>query len=232
MTQKEVLQKLINLLIPELKAFGFKDQTKEQRFYRKEDGAFYFFTFLIYQRTIIKTGDKGFLIEPYVTIHVSEVEKYHKEITTNDELKKEKDSTTIGNSIANLLANPDGVNTKLNQSLDLHIFEEKHIAIVANELFKQFKNVALPYFLTNNTVQQVDNLLNKYPKEYCVHMDNNFYRFIKGIIAAKLNNNPQTEQLVKIYNDLIIERKMPDYCKEEMGRLRDILPIIENKKDS
>jgi hypothetical protein len=57
-------------------------------------------------------------------------------------------------------------------------------------------------------------------------MSNDLYRFIKGIIAAKLNKNPKTEQLVKIYNDLIVKRNMPDYCKEEMFRLINILPMI------
>jgi hypothetical protein len=72
----------------------------------------------------------------------------------------------------------------------------------------------------------VDELLNIKPQEYTVHMENDIYRFTKGIIAAKLNNNPKTEELVKIYSDLIIKRDMPDYCKEEMSRLINILPVI------
>ncbi len=230
MTQKEVLQRIMEIAGAEMNAFDFKAEVKEQRFLRKDKSSFYFYTFLIYNRTNIKAGTKGFQIEPYATINIPEIEDYHKKITTNDELKKEWDSTTIGNSMANLLANPDGINKKRNQSLALYIFEEGHIKPAANELLKHFKKTALPYFLTNNTVKRVDELLNSHPMEYCVHMNNDLYRFIKGLIAAKLNKNSGFEKLLRIYDGLATERSMPDYCKEEMHRLKSILPVMGNKK--
>lgn len=67
---------------------------------------------LIYNRTAIRSGVKGFLIEPYATIHISEIEEYHNELTTNEAYKKDWSHSTIGNSVANLLANPDGINRK------------------------------------------------------------------------------------------------------------------------
>jgi len=94
---------------------------------------------------------------------------------------------------------------------------------------KQFIKVALPYFLTNNSIIKADEILNNNPKEYCVHMSNDLYRFIKGIIAAKLNKNPQTEQLIKFYSNLIVKRNMPNNSKEEMRRLTSILHLIGTK---
>jgi len=73
---------------------------------------FFFYDLLIYNRTAIRSGVKGFLIEPYATIHISEIEEYHNELTTNEAYKKDWSHSTIGNSVANLLANPDGINRK------------------------------------------------------------------------------------------------------------------------
>lgn len=226
MTQKEVIRKIVELLSAEINTFDFKAAIKEQGFIRRDNSAIYFYYFLIYNRTNIKTGAKGFQVEPYIEINIPKIEKYYKEITINKELKTEWNFITLGNSVANLLANPDGINRKRNQSLDLFVFDESHIKPVADELLKQFKEVALPYFLTNNTVAKVDELLNKHPKEYCVHLYNDIFRFVKGLIAAKLNKNPKLDQLLQIYDSLIIERDMPDYCTEEMSRLKSILPMI------
>lgn len=226
MTQKEVLRKIIDLLTSELKVFDFNPLYKEQGFYRKDNFVIFFYDFLIYNRTILKSGAKGFLIEPYATIHISEIEKYHNKITTNEMYKKDWSHSTIGNSVANLFANPDGINRKKNQSLDLHVFDERHIPLVAEQLLIQFKNFSLPFFLNNNTIERADELLNKHPIEDCVYMNNDNYRIIKGIIAAKLNNNPNLDELIKIYDKQIADRDMYN-AVEEMQRLKEILPTIE-----
>lgn len=70
-------------------------------------------------------------------------------------------------------------------------------------------------------------LLNSHPREYTVHMVNDLFRFVKGVIAAKLDNNPESDNLLTIYNTLIDERDMPDDCRIEMKRLADMLPEIK-----
>lgn len=226
MTQKEVLRKLFYLLEPELKAFDFELSHKHQGFIRRDKKAIFFYQLLIYNRTVLNTGTKGFLIEPYIWIGIKEIEKYYKQITLNKELKTDVNFVTIGNGIANLLANPDGLYANRNKSLKLHVFEDKHIPLVAAQLLKQFKEVALPYCLNNARVSMVDKLINTKPDEYKVHAMNDNYRILKGLIAAKLNNNSQLEELIKIYDKQIVERDMYN-CAEEMSRLKNILPTIE-----
>ncbi|MEC5145249.1 hypothetical protein [Chitinophaga sp. 212800010-3] len=228
MTKKEVIRSIIEFMEKEIGLYNFKPNFKEQGFIRRDKDAIFFYFFLIYDRTIIKTGEKGFQIEPQIYINLPEIEKYYKEITINTYLKTDWNFVTIGNSVANLIANPDGINRNRNQNLDLFIFEEKNIPYVSWELLKYFKDVAFPYFLTNNTAKKIDELLNSHPKEYSVHMYNDLYRFIKGAIAAKLGKNPKLDELVTTYSNLIIERDMPDDCKEEMERLKAILPMIGN----
>lgn len=225
MTQKEVLRKLFDLLSNEMKVYDFEVSHKEQGFIRKTTNAVFFYQVLIYNRTVIKTGAKGFLIEPYIWINVKEIEKYYRSITLNTVIKTDVDFITIGNSIAGLLSNPDGLYLHKNKSLDLHVFEEKHIPIVAEQLLKRFKEVALPYCLNNATVAMVDKLINTKPDEYKVHMRNDNYRILKGLIAAKLNNNPYLEDIINIYDKQIVDRNMYN-AKEEMERLKSILTTI------
>lgn len=229
MTRKSVLRSVFETLKNEMKLYDFVPNISEQYFIRKQKLSIFTYQLLIYDRTNIKTGEKGFQIEPYVWINVKEIEIFYKEITQNTELNKDADFVTIGNSIANLKANPDGINNERNQSLDLFIFEEKNIPYVSWELMKHFKETAFPYMLSNDTFARVDEILNKNPYEYCVHMSNDIYRFIKGLIAAKLNKNPEADKLLSIYGDLIIQRDMPDYCKEEMDRLKLIWSKIRTK---
>ncbi|MET3877298.1 hypothetical protein [Chitinophaga sp. OAE865] len=227
MTIKEVTRKLLALIEKELKAFDFKLDLKEQGFLREENGVIYFYFFLIYNEHNIKTGAKGFLIEPYAKISNLSIEKYYKKITINSYLKSKWDFNTIGNSLANLIANPDGINRKRNESLRFYVWEEAHIKLVANALLKLFKEFALLYFLENSSVKRIDMLLNSHPREYTVHMVNDLFRFVKGVIAAKLDNNPESDNLLTIYNTLIDERDMPDDCRIEMKRLADMLPEIK-----
>jgi len=226
MTQKQVLRKLIDLLTNEMKTFDFEPVYSEQGFVRKNSNAIFLFQFLIYNRTLIETGVKGFMVEPYIWINIREIEKYYREITLNKEIKNDTDFKTLGNSIASLLANPDGLYKNRNKSLSLMIFEEKDILFVADQLLKVFKEVALPYCLNNSTVAMADKLVNTRPGDYKVNMPNDNYRIVKGIIAAKLNANPNLSDLIKIYDKQLIDREMQDVTKEEMSRLKAILPMI------
>jgi hypothetical protein len=225
MTQKEILRKLIGLLSGELRIFDFEPSYKEQGFIRKTNTAIYLYQFLVYNRTNIKTYKRGFLIEPYIWINVLEIEKYYREITLNKIIKSDTDFKTIGNSLADILANPDGFFKNRNQSLDLFVFDEKHIDFVAAELLRRFKEVALPYCINNGNVKTVDALINTRPNEYKVHTPNDNQRIIKGIIAAKLNGNPALTELVRIYDRQLVERDMQAKTKEEMIRLKNLLSI-------
>lgn len=210
MTQKELLKRLLTLLSAELEPFNFNVKLKEQGFIRKDNNAIYLFYFSVYTRTNIKTGDKGFLVEPFAYVNIPQIEKYYKEITLNTELKNDFHFLTIGNSIADMLANPDGIYRKRNESLDLFVFQDQHLQFVVSELVKLFKHFVLPFFLENNTIAKVDELLNSCPLEYSVYMSNDLLRFVKGLIAAKLNKNPRLDKLLSIYSNRVVEWDMPE----------------------
>ena len=159
-------------------------------------------------------------------MNVGEIEKYYKQVTLNTVLKAEIDFVTIGNSIAALLANTDGLYKNRNKSLDLLIFSERDIVVVADQLIRKFKQVALPYCLNNANVAAVDRFANNSPDDYKVNLSNDNYRIIKGIIAAKLNGNPLLSELIMVYDKQLSDRGMPDDTKKEMKKLVAMLPDI------
>nr|WP_295871557.1 hypothetical protein [uncultured Chitinophaga sp.] len=225
-TKKEIIKIVIEMLSNDLKVYGFNPSLKEQGFVRKEKGSICVYQFLVYDRTFIKNGTKGFLIEPFIWVGINEIEQYYKKITLNTELKKETDFVTIGNSIASLLSNPDGLYKKRNESLNLLITDDSQIEVVVAGLLQQFKEVALPYCQANTSVSRVDELLNFMPNEYKVNAANDIFRITKGLIAAKLNRNPQLNDLIDIYDQQLIDRDMDEVHKKEMERLKTILPDI------
>ncbi|MGO4289866.1 hypothetical protein [Chitinophaga sp. RAB17] len=226
MTKKEVMQKTIESIAKVGAQFNFKAEWKNQWLIRNEPDHIFMYELLIYDRTIIGTGAKGFQIEPMIWVNVKVIEAYYKQITVNTELKKDVDFKTIGSSIASLIANPDGIFRKKNESLNLLIFEENHIPGIAETLIKQFNKVALPYCLTNCKIPAIDKIANSHPDEWIVHMMNDYRRMIRGVIAAKLNGNPELDHLLNFYERKMIDSKAPEMNLEEMKRLKIALPSI------
>lgn len=69
---------------------------------------------------------------------------------------------------------------------------------------KFYEEYAVPFFEKYNSVAAIDKLLNENPSEKVIYCDDLAWRIIKGLIAAKLNNNPK-------YNEL------RDYYKSKLG---------------
>lgn len=226
MAKKDIIKNVFEQLQSHFDNTDFILDKKNQWYICKHAEAVYTYDIHFYDRTVIKTGNKGVLVEPHIWINVKEISMYYKEVTMNRELKKEADFKILGNSVAELLANPSGVHKKWNESLGLYIFEEKDIFPVSKQIIKQFEKVALPYFENNGNVKMVDKLVNEFPNKKTVHISNDNHRIIFGLIAAKLNNNPKLETLINIYDKMIEDLDMIKEVKEELERLKSILPFI------
>ena len=225
-SKTEAAKGVVNFLSETFEKNGFVWQPKEQLFLKKTLQGLLVFDLHFYDRTDMKTGAKGFLVEPYIWIIVNQTEEVYKKITVNTFLKKKTDFITLGNSVADLETNPDGIYKARNKSLDLFVFGSKNINYVSFEILTHFKKTALPYFEANCSSEAVDFLLNRHPREYCVHMRNDVFRIIKGLIAAWLTRNPKFEYLIQVYSEIIIDRDMPVNCKEELKNLKDYMKNV------
>jgi hypothetical protein len=77
-----------------------------------------------------------------------------------------------------------------------------------------YEEYAVPFFEKYNTVDAIDKLLNENPSERVVILDDLGWRIIKGLIAAKLNNNPKYNELRNYYKGEV-ESKFQGYFMYE-----------------
>ena len=73
-----------------------------------------------------------------------------------------------------------------------------------------YEEYAIHFFNKYNTLNSIDTLLNETPTKNVVFLDDLGYRIIKGLIAAKLNNNPKYNELRDYYKSEV-ESKFQGY---------------------
>lgn len=80
------------------------------------------------------------------------------------------------------------------------------------------RQTALPFLQKYSSIYKLDKLLNNYPERPSKFIYNQSHRCIKGIVIAKLSNNPYFHTLAKAYK-IVLERQslgqelMPKYLK-------------------
>lgn len=77
-----------------------------------------------------------------------------------------------------------------------------------------YEEYAVPFFEKYNSVDSIDKLLNDNPTEKVIYLDDLGWRIIKGLIAAKLNNNPKYNELRDYYKSEV-ESKFQGYFMYE-----------------
>jgi hypothetical protein len=103
-------------------------------------------------------------------------------------------------------------------SLNNWLIEDKSDVKKLIEVIPHYlKETILPYFEQNSSIESVDKLLNKYPREISIH--NSLYplRANLAIIAARLNNNPKYNDLLNIYQEELEEADIT--YKEDFEKL-------------
>lgn len=87
----------------------------------------------------------------------------------------------------------------------------KEWIIISQTFYDEF---AVPFFEKFITIDSIDKLLNNHPGEKVVYCDDLSWRIIKGLIAAKLNNNPTYDKLRDYYKNEV-ESKLQGYFMYE-----------------
>lgn len=75
---------------------------------------------------------------------------------------------------------------------------------------KFYKEYVVPFFEKYNSLDAIDKLLNENPSEKAKFLDDLGWRIIKGLIAAKLNQNPKYNELREYYRGEV-ENKFQGY---------------------
>jgi hypothetical protein len=135
-------------------------------------------------------------------IRHKEIEKYY------DSILGKSHGITMGNTIERISKSPDGKGVK-NGSMFITIFADEDIEPAAESIQSYFSDLALPYFEKYQALKEVDEIFNNPPFGHCPADVGGIFaeRCIKGLIVARLVNNPDYSKLVSIYDEAIKETR-------------------------
>jgi len=208
----EASKEIITGIAPAFTSQGFNVDFKEREFSREQNGCLQLFTLLFY--------DKGDIIkiEPIIRIKIKHIEDiyHHISIDHNDIF------STLGNDLFSIIEYYDeGCETGGSSGTRWVIRDKKSIRKLIKVIPKYFEREILRYFEENSSVARADELLNQYPREISIHNWLYPMRACLAIIAAKLNDNPKYDELIKIYEEEL-EEALESY-KQDFIKLKKFL---------
>lgn len=179
--------KIFPNLEPEFLELGFKYIKSKDRYEKVVDGCRLIYSFLFHRRS------DEIAIEIFVLIEHIKTAKIYKKATGHSL------SNTIGNEIGKIFRNPNG-KMKDHTSENLIIRTERDIKQVERDIIKFFKEIAIPYYETNGSLEKIDEILNANTQEITVHSNTQYFRCPNGLIVAKLTNRLDYDELASIYD--------------------------------
>ncbi|MBO9567170.1 MAG: hypothetical protein J7621_30635 [Niastella sp.] len=111
---------------------------------------------------------------------------------------------TIGNTIERIFFSPDGREVK-NGSLGILLIQDQDIEAAVETLDRYFDTIAMLYFNRYDNLEAINDIINNPPFDYSpAHVGGGLAdRCMRGLIIAKLQNNPQYNDLGIIYDEAI-----------------------------
>jgi len=215
------MKKIKKLLFNNLKEFfsnkGFILSSQDEWFYRRINPDFIqIYDFLFYDSFDLKRREKAIRIEPAIWIISERVENIYAQIT-NRKFDKLTDLRTIGNTLANIIANQDGLYKKRNNELDIYILNDEDLNKELNKFIILFDKYVEPFFDKYSNYSALDELLNVDYKKHFVYKPDNYGRVLKGIILANLLKRDDLNKLIGQQSKIFIEA--PDAYKKEYDNL-------------
>ena len=214
MKVNEIARQITSSISSSIETYGFKLNHNTNEFKRRINHATQIFELVFY-----KEGNY-LKIKPEVRIKIKPIEDIYQQVSKRGDVYR-----TLGNDLFEILRYIDcGEETGKGEQYYWIIKDDESINKLIKIIPEYFKETILPYFENNSTLSKVDELLNKYPRELSIHNWLYPLRANLAIIAAKLNNNPKFEELVKIYEEELKEAE--ESYKTEFVKLKNILHEI------
>ena len=100
---------------------------------------------------------------------------------------------------------------------------EEDLEVCAEELIKFMTDEGMIFLEEKNSMQDLDAVFNKIPKRPILYIHNQHHRFFKGIVLAKITNNPRYEELVELYYRSLAIQKANETIQANFKRLVNFL---------
>lgn len=229
MNKLDLLKKVMNIMESKMALYGFTKSFAQQKFRKEKDKDFIIaYSLAITNRFNMKRNKSGVTIDPAIYVHNKLVEKVYAKVTTRD-LDYITDLKTIGNTLADLIANPSGQYLIRNQRMELFYYSESDIADIADRLIILFEDFVIPYFEKYATWEGLNSIFNNNLEYNVVHCNIEPERSLRGLIVAKLIDRPDIENLIQIHGTRIKEKGNENYqieFRKLLGILDTIKPVI------
>jgi hypothetical protein len=175
-------------------AEGFSYKKSSNEFFRKTGDCNYIFNMML------TSWSKSYELSVRIFISQNKVEDIYELI-----LGKSHRLTLNQNMIERIYYSPDGRKIVKGDSMGIWIKKDEDTENAIEVLKIYYNNIAKSYFETFTTLEAFDSFINNPPFDHCPAYvgGSTTDRFIKGLIIAKLVNNPNYNKLVSIYDELI-----------------------------
>lgn len=189
---KEVKEIIASGLKKEFLKEGFEYKKTDNQFEKKQGDYTSIFNILI------TAWSNHFSIEVRLYISQKQIENIYEMIIGKSH------KLTLGNTINRIYASPDGREV-INGNLSINIYFDEDVEAAVESLENYYTTIAKPYFEKYNDLKSIDDIVNNPPFENNpAHVGgSSTNRYIKGLIVARLVDNPNYEQLVATYDEAI-----------------------------
>ena len=193
----------VKQLIPFFKEWGFQYIDAYSQF-RKTDK-------MGFKNVILSISkyEEEIWIEVTLGIRKDEVERITQPFLSNS-IDFQNQATTISVSLGKLNQNP---------YFRYKAENEEDLEVCAEELIKFMTEEGMIFLEDKNSLQELDLTFNKVPKRPILYVHNQFHRFFKGIVLAKITHNPKYDELVELYYRSLIFQKANETIQANFKRL-------------
>lgn len=212
----EVKEQIVEGISKSFQKHDFKYKKQSEDFIRQINN-----TSQIFRLNFYRENNGTITIKPEIIIHINDIETIYKSIA----YIKDRPYLTLGNYFSEIRDYDGNALNYKKKPIKYWLIEdgediEHLIKIIPEYLVEDI----LPYFESNSSIKRVDELLNEFPEKMCVH--NYIYplRANIAIIAAKLNKNPQYDELIETYEKELVDAE--ENYKKEFYEIIDVLKNI------
>ena len=201
---------LMRTLEPSMAARGFPLVKSKQWFQRKQPGLkqIYGVEFLLYVE---------YSVRPWISMRIDEVEKiFHR--TSGIEKKYQGSSATLGIWLWQLIGKRSGDYEQFRYDLG-HVDQ---VPVIAFWIESAFVTEAAPWFGEHSTVAVVDSVINKDPDKFGVYHFFPWSQYAHGLIAARLNQRPDYDELAATYSKAMKRISKGFYSDRFEALVRDL----------
>lgn len=209
--QPYLREHLYKALTPEFQTENFTLKKSKDRYEKIQSGFRFSYCFLFHRRS------SEVAIEQFIYIEHLETERIYKKSSGYST------SGTIGNEIGKIVRNPNDL-MRDHQSMELIVKLEEDLPETIKQIKFLLKEVAIPYYNRFSSLKSLDSILNDRPEEITVHANAQYFRFVKGLIIAKLIGREDYHQLALLYDKKM--KTMADVFNERYWRVREYLDKI------